>query len=218
MDKKELLQYIDDKRVAVIRKIFWPIFAPLRRRRLNNDDFSIISNNCLGGVIYLYYHMKKTSPTAGGYFYADDYIKFLSNLKYYTSLDIKMIKAEESKHYDDLKKNKRSDMPVGVLDDIEFVFVHYLDPQEAYNSWMNRAKRINFDNLIVTFCYQYQCNDDLIYKFAEMPQYNKKMIIAAKPFEGIDWVNVVKGNSDGSVENHLTDWVRKFNITKLINK
>lgn len=53
-----------------------------RKRKINNIDFTIISNNCWGGLVYESYGLPKNSPTVGMFFMAEEYIKFVSNLKY----------------------------------------------------------------------------------------------------------------------------------------
>ncbi len=68
------------------------LFAPARGKRLNNTDFSVISNNCLGGIVYEYSGLQKLSPTVGCYYFADDYIKFISRLDYYLKQELKFIK------------------------------------------------------------------------------------------------------------------------------
>ena len=68
---------------------------------LNSKDekFSIICNNCLGGFIYQYYNLEYRTPTLGLFFLAEDYIKFLSNIKFYLSKELELIDPKESIHY-----------------------------------------------------------------------------------------------------------------------
>ncbi len=74
-----------------IQKQLKPILIPLRRKGLNTTDFTIISQNCWGGVTYEWYGLEKKSPTAGLWMFSDDYLKFISNLRYYLSLEIEML-------------------------------------------------------------------------------------------------------------------------------
>ena len=74
-----------------INKFFRLKFANKRRNKINNDNFTIISNNCWGGMIYESYNLQKQSPTIGLFFKSSDYIKFISNLEYYLSQDLKFI-------------------------------------------------------------------------------------------------------------------------------
>ena len=97
---------------AQIKRRIKKIIAVFLRIRLKNKTFSIISNNCWGGVVYDKYGLKYLSPTIGCYFYAEDFLKFCENLKYYLSLPIKMISLEESKYKDELIKNNLDNNPL----------------------------------------------------------------------------------------------------------
>ena len=70
--------------------------CPLRRTRINNTDFTIISNNCWGGICYEYFGLQKQSPTVGCWFFAEDYLRFISSLKKYLEKDIIILSPEES--------------------------------------------------------------------------------------------------------------------------
>ena len=81
---------------------------------LRNKNFSIISNNCWGGRIYQRYGLQYTSPTVGLLFFADEYIRFLSDIKYYLSLDLEFIPKTESRYYQ-FYSDKNKYYPIGVL-------------------------------------------------------------------------------------------------------
>ena len=68
-----------------LREYTNPWFASVRRMKLNRADFTIISNNCWAGSVYRYFGLPYLSPTAGLYFFASDYIKFVSNLQHYVN-------------------------------------------------------------------------------------------------------------------------------------
>lgn len=127
------------------------IFASNRKKQLNNSDFTIISNNCWGGIAYEYYGIPKLSPTVGTYFFADDYIKFITNLQYYLSKPIIFITAEESKYRDTLYERGEKDIPIGVLGDVEIVFLHYKSIDIARDKWNRRIRRVNYNNLVAKF-------------------------------------------------------------------
>ena len=151
-------------------------FANKRRNKINNDNFTIISNNCWGGMIYESYNLQKQSPTIGLFFKSSDYIKFISNLEYYLSQDLKFINYNESKNLAFLKSanltEKRS-VPLGKLDDIEIVFLHYKSEEEAKEKWKRRVKRINNKNIIFKFNDQKDCTEEDLEKFLELPYKNK---------------------------------------------
>ena len=156
---------VKEKVIRKIKKSFIPLCAKHNQKKLNNLDFTIISNNCWGGVCYEYFNLPKNSPTVGSYFFADDYIKFISKLKNYLSLKLEIINARESKYFSTLKELNQLNVPVGKLDDIEIVLLHYKDPKVALEKWKRRVDRINWDNLIVKFSYMSKCNDSHIESF-----------------------------------------------------
>ena len=59
-----------------------------------HKKISIISQNCIGGVFYHDMNEKFLSPTINLYFDAYDFLKFVKNISYYLSLDIKIIQTE----------------------------------------------------------------------------------------------------------------------------
>ena len=105
-----------------LREYTNPWFASVRRMKLNRADFTIISNNCWAGSVYRYFGLPYLSPTAGLYFFASDYIKFVSNLQHYVNSELEFVPAVGSAHADVLSRRNESDKVVAKLDDIEIVF------------------------------------------------------------------------------------------------
>lgn len=158
------------KVLEVVRKTF----SKSRNKKITNKDFTIISNNCWGGMIYESYNLPKNSPTVGLFFYADDYIKFLKDLKKYISKPLTFIKPEFSKWKKfSLNDNRFGSYPIGKIDDIEIFFLHYHSETEAKEKWERRCKRINWNNLIVKFNDQNLCNQKNVNDFFELPFENK---------------------------------------------
>ena len=83
-----------------ILKIRREKLSTIRRKKLQISSFTIISNNCWGGMIYESYNLVKQSPTIGMFFFPSDYIKFISNLKFYIESPLKQISLDESKCQD----------------------------------------------------------------------------------------------------------------------
>ena len=165
------------------------IFANYRRKKLINTDFTIISNNCWGGMIYESYNIPKNSPTVGMFFFAKDYIKFISNLKEYLECEIKFIKPEESKWKNEAKTDSRfGKYPIGILKDIEIFFLHYHSEQEAKEKWERKCKRVNFKKLLIKFNDQNGCTEKELQQFIRLP-YKNKIFFTCK-----DW-NDMKDNS-----------------------
>lgn len=125
--------------------------ASYRRKKINNVDFSIISNNCWGGYVYRFFGLPYLTPTVGLYINPKDYFRFLSDIKGYLNKKLVFIKPEDSRYYSELKKKGELNVPIGVIGDVEIVFLHYKTEQEAFDKWNRRAARVNYNNLIVKF-------------------------------------------------------------------
>lgn len=161
------------------RKHLNPYLAPWRRSIGGiKCPFTIISNNCWGGLVYQHYNLSYDSPTIGCYFFADDYIKFVSNLKHYIGLDMSFIPYHKSRHKDVLFKKQQTKIPIGVLDDVEVVFLHYHSEREAKEKWNRRKKRIHWNNLFFKFSEMNQCSLEHLKQFDEIPVENKLVIVS----------------------------------------
>ena len=156
-----------------IEKFFYEIRRFFVKKSIKNKDFSIISNNCWAGRVYQYLDMPYLSPTAGLYFFAPDYIKFVSDLRRYLAAPLRFIEPEESKYYEEIKKRNQIDKPIGIIDDVEIVFLHYGTKEEAEEKWNRRRERVNFDNIIVKFSRMDLCTEKEIEQFDSLPLKNK---------------------------------------------
>lgn len=146
------------------------------KKRIKNRDFTIISNNCWAGKAYQYLDMPYLTPTVGLYFFAEDYLKFISNLHYYLSLELQFIDARQSKYSNTLAQRKQLDIPIGILDDVEIVFLHYKSKEEAKSKWNRRKERINFDNVIFKFSNMNLCNEEVMKTYDGLPFNNKFLL------------------------------------------
>ena len=192
--------------------------APFQRKKLNNTDFTIISNNCWGGVIYESFGLAKQSPTVGCYFFADDYLKFIRNLEYYFSLEIKMITAQEARHKEQIIKNGNTDCPIGVLDDVEIIFVHYKEAALAKDKWTRRVKRVNWDNLIFKFSYMNSCNKEQLKEFDSLELPGKKfMFVPEKEHQYKCGVYYPGFEDDDQIYNDTFYYNRYFDVPAFIN-
>lgn len=162
-------------------KIPYNIRRAYNKRRIRSRDFTVISNNCWAGKLYQYLDMPYLSPTVGLYFFADDYIKFVKNLKYYMSIDLKFISVEESKYKDELIKRKHDLIPLAKLDDVEIVFLHYKTNEEAKEKWNRRKQRINWENIYFKFSKMNFCTEEHLKVFSELPFRHKFMLNNRKP-------------------------------------
>lgn len=153
------------------------------KKRIKSRDFTVISNNCWAGKLYQYLDMPYLSPTVGLYFFADDYIRFVQNFEHYISMDLKFISYKESRYADVLLKKNEVDKPIGILDDVEIVFLHYKSEKEAYEKWNRRKKRINRNNLYFKFSKMNQCTEEHLRIFSELPYKQKFMLNIRNPVQ-----------------------------------
>ena len=156
------------------------IGAKKRNKKLLLKEFTIISNNCYGGLKYENLDLCFNSPTIGLYFYAPEYLKFISNLKHYINCELKFIDSKDSKYYDDLLKKNQANKIIGLLDDVEIVFLHYESKEEAKEKWTKRCERINWNFIIYKFNDQNLCTYDDLKKFNSLKLKNKICFTAKK--------------------------------------
>lgn len=205
-----------------ILKIKRKLFANIRKKGLRNYDFTIISNNCWGGMIYESYNLPKNSPTVGMFFFPDDYIKFVSNLKYYINYELRFINPYDSKWKDQAKIDKRfGNYPIAVLDDVEMFCLHYKSEQEVIEKWQRRCKRINYEKLLVKFNDQNGCTQKNIIDFLNVPIKNKIVFTCKK------WNNILDERVIEIKQKHFYDHIlasyepfgknKYVDITKLLN-
>lgn len=144
-------------------------------RKIITSDTSIISSNCFAGRIMQDLDMQYNSPTLGLYFFADDYMEFLSNLKYYLT-EAKLDFLEQSRY--PLANERREKWihwyPIGILGGkVEIQFLHYHTEREAANKWYRRSRRVNFDKLFVIGMEQNLTTVEHIKQFDALPFKNK---------------------------------------------
>lgn len=171
---------INDKRLYKLREQYIPDI-----RKLITPDTSIISSNCFAGRIMQDLGMQYNTPTLGLYFFADDYIEFLSNLKYYLT-EAKLEFLDESRY--PLGNERRAKWthwyPIGLLGGkVEIQFLHYHTEKEAAEKWYRRAQRVNFDKLFIIGMEQNLCTIDNIKAFDKL-LFEKKIFFSTKQIEG----------------------------------
>lgn len=180
MARQYLKRQIRKKTKAMIQAPY-QIRRVYNKKKIKSRDFTVISNNCWAGRLYQYLDMPYLSPTVGLYFFADDYIKFVKNIKYYMSLDLKFIRYQDSRHRDLIVQKNETHVPIGVLDDVEIMFLHYKSETEACEKWNRRRARINWDNIYFKFSKMNACTDQHLKAFDSL-EYEKKFMLVPKGY------------------------------------
>lgn len=190
--------------------------VPIRKKEINRD-FCIISNNCWGGKVYQRYGKSYSSPTIGLYFFATEYIKFLKDLDAYLEIPLKIIPTKDSRYYEILKTIGQENVIVGKLDDVEIVFLHYKNAQDAIEKWERRKKRIDKKNLIIKFSQMNECTDEHLKEFELLP-YETKFAFTNHDVKELKTCIHIPGYDD---KTHVIDDTSHYNdyidIPKLIN-
>lgn len=166
------------------------------KKRLKNKDFSLISSNCVGGFILHNLNIHFNTPTINLFFYAEDYIKFLENLKENLSADIIEVR--------DLNLG----YPVGKInDEITIHFMHYKNFNEAKKKWQERARRVDFNNLFIMMTDRDGCDEKSIKKFDNLP-FENKVIFTHKPYPNIKSAFFIKEFIEEESVGHLFQYKR----------
>lgn len=201
-----------------IKKLFYEIRRFFVKKSIKNKNFSVISNNCWAGRVYQYLDMPYLSPTAGLYFFAPDYIKFVSDLRRYLATELRFIEPEESKYYGEIKKRNQTDKPIGILDDVEIVFLHYKTKEEAAEKWNRRKERVNFDNIIIKFSRMDLCTEKEIEKFDSIPLKNKFVLNNRLPLKYKSEVLWKEEYHENGILRDTIPFPGNLKLTELLNR
>lgn len=202
------------------------IFAKKNRIKLNNTDFTIISNNCWGGIAYEYFGLLKQSPTIGGYFFAEDYLRFITHLEDYINMEIEIISLEESRHKKEIINSGTPNAIIGRLSNdselqpVEIIFLHYKNKNIVIDKWNRRKERINYNNLIFKFSFQNGCTKEQLEIFDKLQLSGKKIMFInkAEDLKNYSCAVYYHGFEDNSqIDNDTFYWNRYFDVIKFIN-
>ena len=122
------------------------------REENNNQDFTLISRDCVGGVLYHQLGLRFLTPTINLFLSPDDFNYFCLNIGDYISGELKEMKEKDVDYpVGLLYPNKKS----SIIRPIRIDFMHYDSFKVAKEKWVERSKRINWNNIYVvsTFCY-----------------------------------------------------------------
>ena len=175
----------------------------MNRIRLRNKDFSIIASNCNGAFLLHDLGLQFRSPTVNLWFEPKDFIRFLTDLKKYTSAEIDFSESDED----------AVGYPVGILcGDVKVYFQHYRTREEARTKWIERCKRINYENLYIMMTDRDGCTHDDMRAFDALP-YNNKVIFTNQSHPEIKSAFYIRGfenlQSVGMCFDFSSKWLGK---------
>ncbi len=167
---------IYNKRADKLRAPFIPDVI-----KVVGKDTTIISSNCFAGRIMQDVGMEYNSPTVGLYFWAEDYVEFLSHLEHYlTKGKIEFVEHSKYTLGNQRRENWSHWYPIGVLDHkVEIHFLHYHTEEEAAEKWYRRAARVNINNLLIIGMEQNLCTEQCIRDFDQLP-FERKIFFSSK--------------------------------------
>ncbi len=133
------------------------------RKRNQNLTPTIVCNNCIAGVIYHNLGLQFQSPTINLFIKGEEYLEFVKNFEYYSKCDVVEVHDEDQPY------------PVGKIvpnDDehkeIKIFFQHYKSFDDAKKKWLERYKRVNWNN--VYFLWEFY---DTVYDNALMDEFDQ---------------------------------------------
>ena len=180
----------------IISRIEWRLYKNRKTRRLKNKNPTIISSNCNGGMILHDLGIRFNTPTINLFFESRDYIKFVSKLDEYLSLELTETASDKS-------------YPVGKLGDIQVNFMHYKSFEDAKDKWNERRQRVDRNNIFLMFTDKDGCTDDDLRAFDTLP-YEHKVVFTHIPHPEIKSAYYIKGFEKETEVGILSDFKPGF--------
>ena len=160
-----------------------------------------MSNTCIGGIISHDMGLKFLSPTINLYIRPQEFVKLISDLDYYLSLE--MVEIQHPAPY-----------PVAMLGDITLYLKHYETFEDAKKKWEERCERINKNKIYLMMTdrdfsppdkKREACDKTVLEAFDKLPY--KKVCFTGYKYENLHSCKEVSKNKDGDCVNIITDIV-----------
>ena len=192
--------------------------APLKRIGLKNRDFSILANNCWGGIVSRDRRLPYNSPTCGTYFFAKEYLRFLSDPHRYLAMELEEVPMAESRYAKEiLEKEGREDVTVGRMGDVEVVLLHYPTFAEAKEKWDRRKARIRLDNLLVKFSDQNGFSPEDYETFRNL-EFKNKLFLTVNPEYMSGFTRLIPDKwHEGYAVDDIKSSFRVMNVNEVLN-
>ena len=199
--KKLTTREKNTKMITKMRSQFRKIYNKRMASKLKNKDFSVIASNCNGTFILHDLGIRFNSPFVNLWIEPNDFVKMLTNLKYYMSCDLVFIEETDV------------DYPVGYLDDVKIYFQHYATPEEAREKWIKRVQRINYDSLFILFTDRDGCSYQNLIEFDSL-MYKNKIVFTHIPYPELNSAFYLKGWEDEPCIGLCFEYKNKYTIKK----
>ena len=192
--------------------------APLKRIGLKNRDFSILANNCWGGIVSRDRRLPYNSPTCGTYFFAKEYLRFLSDPHRYLAMELEEVPMAKSRYAKEiLEKEGREDVTVGRMGDVEVVLLHYPTFAEAKEKWDRRKARIRWDNLLVKFSDQNGFAPEDYETFRNL-EFRNKLFLTVNPEYRGGFTRLIPDKwHEGYAVDDIKSSFRVMNVNEVLN-
>lgn len=213
-----LVQKIKFKANLVAKNIASKVYAIYAKYHLKDKRFTLICNNCYSGHLYEVLKRPYNTPTVGLYFYAEDYVKFVSNLEVYLKEELSFVAT--TKHAEAIKDHQEKKYPIGVLsNNLEIHFLHYTSQEEAKSKWDRRKERVDMNTVLVIMNDQNKFNQELMAKFDQLKY--PKIFLSAKARNGknVKVVDYYKGRDCvGDMYNDKLKVFKNFDLVHWIKQ
>lgn len=144
-----------------------PYFNWEQYLEIKKSNLSIICNNCAGGILYNTLGLECISPCKNLAIPDDSFLKLISDLQRYMSLELKFKRWQIDPH-------SKKEFPVMKLDDIEIWCNHDVSASDAENNWSCRKQKINYGNIMLIM---YTEDDEVGEAFLESSNYKKILFV-----------------------------------------
>lgn len=108
------------------------------------------------------------------------------------------------------QSESKKEYPVGCLGgDVRIYFQHYGSVDEAKQKWIERCKRINFDNIFVLFTDRDGCTYQNLGEFDSLP-YENKIVFTNRSYPEINSAFHIRGFEDQDTVGNCFGYLNRF--------
>lgn len=163
-----------------------------------------------GGVLSHDLRLQFLSPTINLYFSAQDFIKFIKNMKEYLRYEFVDVTTE-----DDI-------WPVAKLGDLTLQLVHYENVYEAEKAWNRRKSRINWDKMCFIMNDRNGCTEEELRQFDSLNFKNKIFFTCnkewAEKYKSAFYISKSEANKGRTTVKTITGFTPKWGWHRVVDE